>query len=116
MGIRTKISLVNDQGKPFMGPGVLKLLERIDVYKSINKAAKDMKLSYVKALSLLNGLERHLNEEILIRTRGGKNQGGTELTEFGVFYVQEYKRLENRVRQKADREFQTFANRLEKDR
>jgi molybdate transport system regulatory protein len=110
--VRTKISIVNDDGNPFMGPGLLKLLKRIEQHKSINKAAKDMRLSYVKALNMLNRLENDLGDAVLIRTRGGKNHGGTELTSFGKRYVREYDKLEKQVRRKADKEFENFANRL----
>ena len=113
MDIRTKISIVNDHGEPFMGPGLLRLLLGIDQHKSINKAAKEMHLSYVKALNMLNRLEKHVGASILIRTRGGKNRGGTELTAFGKRYIKEYDKLELQVRNKADKEFQMFTKRLE---
>jgi molybdate transport repressor ModE-like protein len=108
MQVRTKISIVNDQGDPFMGPGIRHLLERIDKYKSINKAAKEMRLSYVKALKMLNRLEKDLGEEILIRTRGGKDQGGTKLTPRGRLYLKAYDRLEKSVHEQADKAFKRF--------
>ncbi len=97
-----------------MGPGLLKLLRQIEEHKSINKAAKEMRLSYVKALNMLNRLENVLGDSILIRTRGGKNRGGTELTPLGKRYIKEYDRLEKKIRRLADREFVTFTKRLEK--
>ncbi|MCP4197637.1 MAG: LysR family transcriptional regulator [Proteobacteria bacterium] len=110
--MRTKISIVNDDGQPFMGPGLLKLLKRIEQHKSINKAAKDMRLSYVKALNMLNRLENDLGDTVLIRTRGGKTRGGTELTSFGKRYIREYDKLEKQIRRKADKEFENFTKRL----
>ena len=114
MEVRTKISIVNENGEAFMGPGLLKLLRQIEEHKSINKAAKEMRLSYVKALNMLNRLESVLGDSILIRTRGGKNRGGTELTPLGKRYIAEYDRLEKKIRRLADREFVTFTKRLEK--
>ena len=68
MEIRAKINLVDPQGQPFMGPGVLRLLEQIREQRSINRAAQQMKLSYVKALNLLNRLESDLGR------RGGNDR------------------------------------------
>ena len=66
-----------------MGPGVLELLERIREYRSINRAAEQMGLSYVKALHMLNRLETDLGRRVLVRRRGGNDRGGSELTRFG---------------------------------
>ena len=112
MEIRTKVSIVNEDGEPFMGPGLLRLLRGIERHKSINKASKEMQLSYVKALNMLNRLEKHVGESVLIRTRGGKNRGGTELTPFGKRYIREYDALEKQLRIKADEEFGRFNQRI----
>ena len=112
MEVRTKISIVSDDGNPFMGPGLLKLLMQIEQHKSINKAAKEMRLSYVKALNMLNRLENDLGDAVLIRSRGGKNRGGTELTAFGKRYMREYDKLEKQVRRQADKAFDSFVRRL----
>ncbi len=108
MEIRTKINIVDKNGNPFMGPGLLRLLQQIKKHKSINKAAKDMRLSYVKALNILNRLETCLGRQILIRKRGGSDRGGTEITPFGEKYMIEYGRLEKKVRKRADKEYLIF--------
>jgi molybdate transport system regulatory protein len=110
--IRAKINVVDDRGDPFMGPGVLSLLQRIQEYKSINRAASQMGLSYVKALNLLNRLEADLGKRILIRKRGGNDRGGSELTPFGGRLVTEYARLEKRVQAHVERESRIFQERV----
>ena len=112
MEIRAKINIVDEEGEPFMGPGVLRLLQRIQEQKSINRAARQMNLSYVKALHLLNRLEVDLGKQILIRKRGGNDRGGTELTPFGERYVTEYSRLEEKVHRRAESEFRIFQDRV----
>ena len=112
MQIRAKINIVDDRGDPFMGPGVLSLLERIRTRRSINKAAKQMSLSYVKALNMLNRLEADLGQQILVRKRGGNQRGGSELTPFGEKFAREYGRLEKRIRVQVDREFRIFQKRV----
>ena len=98
MGIRVKINIVNEQGEPFMGSGPLHLLEKIEKHKSINKAAKDMNLSYVKALKMLNRLERNIGRQLLIRRKGGNERGGTELTPFARNYMKNYRQLQKNIR------------------
>jgi len=112
--IKAKINIVDGRGEPFMGPGVLYVLERIREHKSINRAAEQMGLSYVKALSLLNRLEADLGRRILVRKRGGNQRGGSELTAFGEKYVDEYSRLEKRVRAHVEKEFRVFQRRVAK--
>ena len=112
MEIRAKINLVDEQGDPFMGPGVLYVLEGIRACKSINKAAAQMSLSYVKALNMLNRLEADLGQQILVRKRGGNQRGGSELTPFGERFTTEYGRLEKRVQAHLDKEFRIFQKRI----
>ncbi len=113
MEVRTKSNIVDDNGDPFMGPGVLRLLQQIKTHKSINKAAKNMNLSYVKALAILNRLETYLGRKIVIRRRGGSDRGGTELTSLGKTYIAEYHRLEQQIRKRADKEYLGFQKRVD---
>ena len=112
MEVRVKLNIVDDRGNPFMGPGVLYVLERIRKYKSINRAAEQMSLSYVKALHMLNRLEADLGRRVLIRKRGGNQRGGSELTSFGEKYVVEYSRLQERVQRHVEEEFRVFQKRM----
>jgi len=114
MLVRIKVNIFRKPGVPIMGPGPLRLLEKIKEHKSINQAAKSMCLSYVKALNMLNRLESNLGQKILIRKRGGNERGGTELTPYAEKYISEYRRLENKITSFAEREFQSFQESVEK--
>jgi molybdate transport system regulatory protein len=70
MKLNVRITISKDSTTPFMGPGPAQLLEKIREYNSINLAAGSMNLSYVKALKMLNRLEKSLGNPLLIRTRG----------------------------------------------
>jgi molybdate transport system regulatory protein len=108
MKITTKTFITDDPGIPFMGPGPVRLLERIDEYKSINMAARSMSLSYVKALNILNRLEKCLGEKMLIRRRGGNERGGASLTPFAEKYITSFKGLERKIDSFAHAEFEGF--------
>ncbi len=113
MDVRIKVSIAKKPDIPVMGPGPLHLLEKIRELKSINRAAKSMSLSYVKALNMMNRLEQNLEHQFLIRKRGGNDRGGTELTPFAEKYIAEYRRLEDNINNFAKREFQVFMNEVE---
>ncbi|MEW6078936.1 MAG: LysR family transcriptional regulator [Thermodesulfobacteriota bacterium] len=112
MQIKLKISILNDQGYQAIGPGPLRLLEKIGEHKSINKAAKAMKLSYVKALKMLSFLEKDMGRAMVIRTRGGNDRGGTRLTPFAEKYIRHLRELEKKINQYAEREFYRFETRV----
>lgn len=114
MKISARTFITDDSGIPFMGPGPVRLLERIDEYRSINKAAKSMSLSYVKALNILNRLERCLGEKMLVRKRGGNEHGGAFLTPFAERYIRSFKGLEKKINVYAQHEFHGFQRDLNK--
>ncbi len=114
MEIRVKINIVSKLGTPFMGSGPLRLLERIQEKKSINQAAREMRLSYVKALKILNRLEENLGRQLLIRKRGGNDRGGAELTHFARYYLAAYREMQERIRAHADAEVEVFFEDLDR--
>ena len=75
MDVRIKVSISKKPDIPIMGPGPLHLLKKIKKLKFINQAAKSIRLSYVKALDMMNRLEQNLERKILIRKRGGTTGG-----------------------------------------
>lgn len=99
-----------------MGSGPLRLLERIRQQKSINKATKEMSLSYVKALRMINRLEQNLGKKLLIRKRGGNDRGGTVLTSFAERYLECYDELQRNIRSSADEALQQFIEKLGGDK
>jgi molybdate transport system regulatory protein len=113
MKITTKTYITDDHTIPFMGPGPVRLLESIDRCMSINKAAKSMSLSYVKALTILNRLEKSLGEKVLIRKRGGNERGGASLTPFAKRYIRSFKGLEEKINSYAQTEFREFQREVE---
>lgn len=103
-----KISLQNASGESFMGIGLVWLLQRIDTFRSIRRAAEDMGMSYMKALKIINRLEKNLQEKLLVRTIGGKEQGGSELTGFAREFLAAYTRFTDSVQTHAEEQFRFF--------
>ena len=90
MNLHVKLALASETDEEFCGFGLLQLLDGIGRHGSIQQAARDMDLSYVKALKILNRLERELGETLLIRHKGGVARGHTELTPFARRFMRDF--------------------------
>jgi molybdate transport system regulatory protein len=67
----------------FLGYGRVVLLERIDEFGSISKAAKSMGMSYRHAWELVDSMNSQAGRPLVETSVGGKKGGGTKLTEAG---------------------------------
>ena len=111
MRLRVKLALASETDEEFCGFGLLQLLEGIGRHGSIQQAARDMDLSYVKALKILNRLERELGEPLLVRHKGGATRGHTELTPFARRFIRDFAGLRQTVRKAAETAFKGFQKR-----
>lgn len=73
------------------------LLEKILEHSSLKAAAKDMEMSYTKALRLLRTMEREVGFPVVISEKGGNNRGGTRLTEKGKQVLTAFQEVETAV-------------------
>ncbi len=75
----------------FLGSDRIALLEKIDEYGSITKAAKAVGISYKTAWDTINAINNLSEKPLFIRTTGGKSGGGTSLTEEGRDVIRTYR-------------------------
>jgi molybdate transport system regulatory protein len=87
-----KIWLGKDTGH-VLGEGGATLLKAIGKHGSISEAARRTGMSYKYAWDQLERMEKTVGKPILNRIRGGRNGGGTELTETAVKLLMEYDRM-----------------------
>lgn len=80
--IKSRIWISTDKGT-FLGEGRIELLREIEDSGSISKAAKAMKMSYKKAWELVNSMNLHFSEPLVVGSIGGINGGGSTLSETG---------------------------------
>lgn len=95
---------INKDGKPFLGSGRIALLELIDESGSISKAAQALDMSYKKAWQLVRSINQQAKEPVVIKESGGKNGGGTKLTEQGKNLIAEFRKLEQKSKEFLHRE------------
>jgi molybdate transport system regulatory protein len=110
MEVRSKIWLAVD-GEPVFGSGREALFRAIDRLGSINKAAKDINLSYRKALSYIQIMELRLGEKLVERKTGGLHGGGATLTKAARDFMKKYELLEAGINEMLDKKFaEVFGN------
>ena len=80
--IRNRIWIDGSKGT-FLGNGRIQLLKKINETGSINDAAKELNMSYRKAWSLLDSMNKEAPEPYVLKSTGGQGGGGTEVTEAG---------------------------------
>ncbi|MGI4795800.1 MAG: winged helix-turn-helix domain-containing protein, partial [Janthinobacterium lividum] len=74
-----------------LGPGKVRLLEKLGETGSISAAGRAMGMSYRRAWLLIDALNQTFRQPV-VRTRGGgTGGGGADLTEFGVALVANYR-------------------------
>jgi len=83
-------------GNRCFGKGKMQLLELIDKTGSINKAAKEMKMSYKKAWTMISELNAQFSSPMVVTQSGGKEGGGTVLTDEAKILMKYYIELKER--------------------
>jgi molybdate transport system regulatory protein len=83
-------------GEIALGPGKAQLLELIGQTGSITDAAKRMRMSYMRAWTLVRTMNRQFAEPLVQARRGGTQRGGAGLTPAGRDVLALYRELESR--------------------
>lgn len=92
--MESKFRIVKD-GKKAFGIGPCILLERVDRLGSLNKACKELNMSYSKGWSIINNAETLLDIRLLESQTGGIDGGGSYLTSEARVLVRAYKDFSN---------------------
>jgi len=100
--LRGKLEVDTEFGS-FLGDTRIRLLEAIDQHGSISQAAKAVPLSYKAAWDAVDAMNNLADQPLVLRSTGGKNGGGTLLTEHGHKTVALYRALEAEYQAALDR-------------
>lgn len=104
-GLSYSLNLKLKREKIFFGPGVYHLLAGIVETESINRAAKQMGMSYNKAWRILNQAEKELGFNLVEKNVGGSNGGGTIVTPAGKQFMEKFLRFQKIMYKEADKHF-----------
>lgn len=83
-----------NNGKYFAGSGRIELLKNIKETGSISKAAKVMGMSYKAAWDSVDVMNKITGASLVSRVSGGKNGGGSVLTDEGIKFIEQYEKYE----------------------
>lgn len=71
------------ENKVLLGEGRVQLLKAIEETGSLSKAAKELKISYKKAWTLIDAVNKSAKKPVTETSIGGKGGGGAQLTNYG---------------------------------
>ncbi len=97
-----RIHLDTDEGVLLAGQRV-HLLEAIERHGSIQKAAKEVGLSYKSAWEAVNSMNNLCDPPLVLREVGGRRGGGSRLTEHGRNMVTLFRAVETEYQHALDR-------------
>ena len=100
--LRSKLAVDTEFGS-FLGDTRIRLLEAIEKHGSITQAAKAVPLSYKSAWDAIDAMNNLADQPLVVRSTGGKNGGGTLITEHGKKTVALYRALEAEYQAALDR-------------
>lgn len=90
--IKSRIWIEAD-GKILLGEGRVSLLKAIHKTGSLSKAAKSLGMSYKKAWSLLDAVNKRAKEPVVETSVGGSGGGGALLTAYGKQLVEVFEQI-----------------------
>ena len=95
-----------------LGPGKARLLDAIDDAGSISGAARAMGMSYRRAWTLVEAMNRDFREPLVETTAGGPGGGGAGVTEAGHEALRRYRAMEEKAAYAVAGEIDAFAELL----
>src|SRR5215470_14684672 len=87
--------------KSSVGPGKIALLEQIERYGSLSQAARNLNMSYRRALQLLVSLNGCFVEPVVLTSKGGRGGGGARLTPLGERLIHVYRTFDPKIQARA---------------
>lgn len=107
--IKSRIWIEVDD-KVLLGEGRVRLLKAIDETGSLSKAAKTLNMSYKKAWTLVDAVNKSAKEAVIISNVGGKNGGGAQVTPYGRSLIQVFEKINKNCWSYLDKQAKSIAN------
>jgi molybdate transport system regulatory protein len=106
--IKSKIWLETEEGI-IISEGRIQLLKLIETTGSLNKAAKEMNISYQKAWKMVDASNKASKEPLVATQIGGNKGGGTVLTPYGKLLIESFEAINSSCWEFLDTEFKKHA-------
>ena len=105
--VRSKVWLVDREGRIIFGLGRMRILDAIKRCGSLNAAAKDLKMSYRAVWGKIKVTEEALGKPLLVKMQGGSAGGGSTLTPYAHTLMERYLELSKIIDTQADDLFES---------
>lgn len=92
----------------FWGPDCAQFLELIEITGSMLSACQCMHMSYSRGWRMVNEIERQLGYPFLVRSPGGTNGGGSQLTSAGKQFLTSYQQMQEEIRAESQAIFSRY--------
>jgi len=93
-----------------VGEGRIKLLKAINAEGSLSKAAKSIGMSYKKAWTLMDAVNKSAKEAVVTKTIGGQQGGGTVITPYGKKLIAAFETINKNCWMFLDDQLKTLDN------
>lgn len=113
MRVRVK-SWIEVNGQVVIGDGRRRLMELVRKTGSLNKAARQMKMSYRAAWGKIKDTEKQLGYKLLETRTGGSSGGGSTLTDKGIKLLDAFNEFDKELNDTAERHFERLFPPLQK--
>ncbi|HIE33028.1 MAG TPA: LysR family transcriptional regulator [Thermodesulfobacteriaceae bacterium] len=111
--VRGRIWVAKENEVPFLGPGRISLLQKIEDLGSIRAAAKALGMSYRRAWRLVESLNRESPVLLVSTTVGGAGGGGARLTPAGKAILEMFEDLEAHFQEFLEQETEKIRKKFE---
>lgn len=114
MRLSGRIWLENDDSEKLFGVGICELLKGVKTHGSLSEASKQMGMSYNKAHNLVKTMEKRLGFEIITTKIGGVRGGGSTLTDNGIYMIERYEKVLEKLKKDMSDAFEMFYGDIDK--
>jgi molybdate transport system regulatory protein len=102
---RTRLWIEDAKGEIVFGSGRVRILEAIDETGSMNKAAKELRMSYRTLWGKIHDTEKRLGFKLIKTSVGGSAAGGSRLTPKAREMLRQYDKWQDKTLEFADKLF-----------
>lgn len=92
----------------FWGPDCAQFLELIQTAGSMLSACQCMHMSYSRGWRMINEIERQLEYPLLVRSQGGSNGGGSQLTPAGKQLLTSFQQMQEEIQRESQSIFSRY--------
>ena len=96
--------------KVLIGEGRVRLLKAIEETGSLSKAARSIQISYKKAWTMLDAVNKSAKSPVTESSTGGKGGGGALLTNYGKELIKAFEEINKNCWEHLDQQIEKINN------